>query len=274
MLEADSFQVDKVKRALDPSGFWTEVVYLPQIGSTNDLAKDLASRGATAGTVIVADEQTAGRGRLGRSWVAPPRANLLSSLLFRPNLQPEQAHRLTMLCSMAAADAIEELTSLRVALKWPNDLVVKSSISEVASSAWRKLAGVLTEAELNNVDLAFVVVGIGINVNVPKNALAELAPRATSILAETGRKVGREELLITLLEAVEARYARLLKGDDPRQAWAERLVTLGREVRVTTSQGTLRGTAESVDENGALLLRGQDGSLQRLLAGDVTLVGP
>ncbi len=253
-------------------GFWEEIVYLEQVGSTNDVAKDLASQGARAGTVVVADEQTAGRGRMNRRWLAAPRTSLLCSLLFRPDLQPAQAHRLTMLCSMAAADAIEDVAGLPVALKWPNDLVVKSQTSDPTSPAWRKLAGILTETGVIDADLAFVVVGIGINVNVPREALVELAPDATSILVETNRKASRSALLMALLEAAEVRYERLRDGENPHGEWSARLATLGRQVRVTTLEGSfLEGVAESVDENGALLLRTQRGSLRRLLTGDVTI---
>jgi BirA family biotin operon repressor/biotin-[acetyl-CoA-carboxylase] ligase len=252
-------------------GFWKEVVYLERVGSTNDVAKDLASQGAPAGTAVVADEQTTGRGRLNRRWVAPPHTCLLCSILFRPDLRPAQAHRLTMLCSMAAADAIQEVASLQVALKWPNDLVVKPQTSDPTSPAWRKLAGILTETGLTNATLAFVIVGIGINVNVPQDALADLAPNATSILAETGRRVKRSTLLTGLLEVVEARYERLRDGENPREEWSARLATLDRRVQVSTAEGVVEGVAEAVDEDGALLLRTQRGSLRRLLAGDVTL---
>jgi BirA family biotin operon repressor/biotin-[acetyl-CoA-carboxylase] ligase len=182
-----------------------------------------------------------------------------------------------MLCSMAAADAIQEAANLSVALKWPNDLVARSRVWKSASAEWRKLAGILTETELVKADsedrhaLAFVVVGIGINVNVPRDALPRLAPDATSILAETGRETNRTALLTALLEATEARYGRFRRGENPHHEWSKRLVTLGRHVRVATAEEVLHGVAEAVDEDGALLLRTARGSLRRLLVGDVTL---
>ena len=259
---------------VETSAYWRDLVYLEQVGSTNDVAKDLASRGAPAGTVVVTDEQTAGRGRLDRHWVAPPCSGLLCSILFRPDLRAPQAHRMTMLCSLAAADAIERLANLPVALKWPNDLIVRSRLSAPGRPEWRKLAGLLTESGLTNAALAFVVVGIGINVGIPPAQVRDLAPNATSILAETGDRVDRSMLLIHLLREVEARYRRLEHGEGPHGEWAARLATLGQRVRVATSAGPIGGVAEGVTENGALLLRTDDGLVRELFAGDVTLADP
>ena len=241
------------------------LVVLPRTGSTNDVAKELAARGAPEGTVVVADEQTAGRGRLGRRWVAPPSTCLLFSILFRPDLPLLKAPRLTMLCSLAAADAVKAVAGLEVGLKWPNDLIVTSG------AGWRKLSGVLTETGVVGERVAFVVVGIGINVNVEPEALPSLAPNATSILAETGRRVDRAALLAAILGGVESRYGRLQAGESPYAEWAARLATLGQRVEVSAGEEVLVGHAESVDEEGALLLRTPDGTLHRLLAGDVTL---
>lgn len=248
----------------NPQSAIRNLVALPCTTSTNDVAKEMAHRGAPEGTVVVADEQTAGRGRMERRWSAPPGTCLLCSILFRPSMVPSQVNRLTMLCSMAAADAIEDVAGLEVSLKWPNDLVVRSP-------NWRKLAGILTETGLEGERVAFVVVGIGVNVNVSAEVLPDLAPNATSILAEIGREVERAELLAALLANVETRYEGLRSGESPQAEWATRLVTLGNRVRVTTSDGLFTGLAEAVDENGALLLRMPDGTLRRLWAGDVTL---
>ena len=277
-----------IQSALTTQVFGRELAVLPRTGSTNDVAKDLAARGAPEGTVVVADEQTAGRGRLARRWLAPPRTSLLCSLLFRPDLPPIQAQRLTMLCSLAAADAIEQVAGLQVHLKWPNDLVVKSQLANrksavrnlhspfsiLYSPTWRKLAGILTETGITGERLDFAVVGIGINVNVGPEALPTLAPDATSILAEVGCPVDRVALLVAFLAGVERRYQGLRAGESPYREWAVRLATLGQPVEVSTPAGVLAGVAESVDEDGALLLRLPDGGWRRLLAGDVTLALP
>ncbi|HUV88245.1 MAG TPA: biotin--[acetyl-CoA-carboxylase] ligase, partial [Anaerolineae bacterium] len=227
-----------------------------------------------------------------RRWLAPPRTCLLCSLLFRPDLPPIQAQRLTMLCSLAAADAIEQVAGLYVHLKWPNDLVAKSQIGKSASpqianpqirnpqirnpqsAIWRKLAGILTETGITGERLDFAVVGIGVNVNVRPEALPTLAPDATSILAEVGCPVDRGALLVALLAGVERRYQALRAGESPYREWAARLATLSQPVEVAAAGEVLAGVAESVDEDGALLLRLPDGGLRRLLAGDVTLAHP
>jgi BirA family biotin operon repressor/biotin-[acetyl-CoA-carboxylase] ligase len=139
------------------------------------------------------------------------------------------------------------------------------------AGTWRKLGGILTETGLAGDSLAFAIVGIGINVNVAPETLPRLAPHATSTLAETGRRTARLELLVALLKRVEARYEDLGSGGDPHQEWCSRLATLGRRVQVATPQGILNGVAYAVAADGALLLRTDDGSIQRLLVGDVTL---
>ncbi len=256
--------LSRIEAVLTTRTFGRNLVLLPRTGSTNDVAKDLVTQNAPEGTVVLADEQTAGRGRMGRHWSAPPGTCLLCSILFRPDLLLTQAQWLTMLCALAAADAVDQVAGLQASLKWPNDLIVKSS-------SWKKLAGVLTETGVMGERLEFVVVGIGVNVNVAPRDLPALAPDATSILAETGREVDRATLLAALLAGVETRYTRLQAGKSPQSEWAARLATLGQPVEASTCAGTLTGVAESVDQDGALLLRAPDGALHRLVAGDVTL---
>ncbi len=250
---------------METSGFWQQIIHHPQVGSTNDVAKRLAREGAPEGTAVWADVQTAGRGRLGRRWNAPPGSGLLCSLLFRPPWPPERAHWLTTACALAAADAVRRVAGLETLLKWPNDLVVERG------GRWLKLAGVLTETGLSGARLDYVVVGIGLNVSVRPAELPLLAPNATSILAETGRTVPRETLLAALLEEAAAWYAHLRAGGSLYAEWTRRLATLGRRVEVVIGGQRVSGLAEGVDEEGRLLLRGADGTLRRLAVGDVTL---
>jgi len=248
-----------------------QAYYHASVGSTNEEAKRVAAAGCPAGTLVIADEQTAGKGRLGRRWVAPPNTSLLMSLVFRPALAPGQVHRLTMLCSLAAAQAIKAETGLLVRLKWPNDLVVPQY--PLSTIRYRKLAGVLTEASFSGEKLLFVVVGMGINVNVDPAELESLAAMrtpVTSLSAELGRPVERETLLTAILQQIESRYPQAISGQI-RTDWAGRLVTLGQKVTVTTAQGQLWGLAEGVNQDGALLLRDLARDLHVIVAGDVSL---
>lgn len=235
----------------------------PVIDSTNTRAVALARAGAPEGLVVVAEEQTAGRGRIGRRWHAPPGSALLVSLLFRPPLQPTQAQRVTMVCSLAAVRAVMEVCGLPAHIKWPNDIVLADA----------KLGGLLTELGVGAGALEYVVVGIGLNVNLDVAQLPDLIAPATSLSAELGRPVSRRDLLISFLRHTDDLYGRLRGGWSPREAWRDALATLGREVTAGTPEETIRGVAEDVDDDGALLVRTADGALRRVLAGDVTLRG-
>jgi BirA family biotin operon repressor/biotin-[acetyl-CoA-carboxylase] ligase len=251
-------------RALDScrlGPFGANTHYLAQVGSTNDVAKTLANEGAPEGTLVITDEQTAGRGRMGRRWLAPPNTALLVSLLFRPTLHATEANRLTMVVGLAAAEAIEAVTGLPVQVKWPNDLLVGGA----------KVAGILPESGLVGDELEYVVVGIGINVNMDEmpTETVEWAYPATSLLREMNRPVDRLALLCELLAHLN-RWHRSLHAHKLDRAWTERMVTLGQQV---TAEG-LEGVAELVDRTGALWVRQQTGWLVRLTAGEATLRPP
>jgi BirA family biotin operon repressor/biotin-[acetyl-CoA-carboxylase] ligase len=235
--------------------------YRATIGSTMDEARTLAEGGAPEGTVIVADEQTSGRGRLQRTWWAPPASSLLLSLLLRPGLLAQQAQRLTMICSLATCDAISEVTGLSAHVKWPNDVLIEG----------RKVCGILTELDVLEERIRYAIVGIGINVNVDFEDAPPLIVPATSLSIEAGRPVSRLELLVALCASIERRYVALREGQSFHQEWAERMATLGEPVHVTGGGEQWDGLAVGVDKDGALLVRGADGDVQRVLAGDVTL---
>ena len=262
-LDLSELSVESIKRGLKTELIGQSVVYYSSIGSTNEVLKELAVQGAPEGAMVIADEQTGGKGRLGRKWLAPRSTSLLMSLLFRPDLPPSQAQRLTMVCSLATADAIEGLTGLSVGLKWPNDIFIRG----------KKAGGILTESGTTGGHLDYVVVGMGLNVNLAISTLPELRGMATSLSQELGRGVSRLELLRKTLEGIETRYNSLRRGESPHEEWAARLINLGRQVQVTTPQGVLAGWAEGVDADGALILRTPDDQCRRILAGDVTLRG-
>ncbi|MCS7219828.1 MAG: biotin--[acetyl-CoA-carboxylase] ligase [Anaerolineae bacterium] len=237
------------------------LVYAPRLSSTQNLAAYLAARGWPEGTVVLAEEQTAGRGRQGRSWWAPYGGALLLSLLLRPSLSPSQAQQLTMVAGLAAAEAIEAVCAVPVALKWPNDLYARG----------RKVGGILVESRLSPDGRALdhAIVGIGINVTVEFADQPELRAIATSLHVEANRPVERETLLLALLERTEARYEALLAGQPCHVEWASRLLWLGEAVLVVTPDGSLAGVAIGVSEEGALLVRRIDGEVEAVWTGDV-----
>ena len=263
-MQVSGLSVPEINAALETSWLGQQGVYHSCVGSTNDEAKGLAEVGAPEGTLVIADYQTTGRGRLGRLWWSPPGSSLLLSLIFRPAfLMPHQAQRVAMICSLAVCDAVAEVTGLAPAIKWPNDVLIEG----------RKVGGLLTELGIAASRLDHVVVGIGVNVNVEfegSGALALIA-LATSLKAELGSEVSRLMLLAALLRCVEARYERLRAGVLPHDEWQSLLVTLGQAVRVTMPGRVLAGRAVGVDADGALLVRRSDGETERVLAGDVTL---
>lgn len=235
-----------------------QLVYYEVIESTNTVAKTLAHAGAAEGTMVIADKQTKGRGRLGRQWLAPGGTSLLFSLIFRPNLEATRVQGLTMVCGLGVRQAIRELTGLPAQLKWPNDILIQG----------RKAGGILTELSSIGQHLDYVVVGIGLNVNLDADLLpAEF--NATSISQELKQPVSRVQLLQLILLHIEERYVALRAGNWPLTEWASALETLGKEVEVRTIHGTWRGTAAAVDDEGALLIRLEDGQVIRVLEGDI-----
>jgi BirA family biotin operon repressor/biotin-[acetyl-CoA-carboxylase] ligase len=256
----------------------TEIVGRPlrwyeRVGSTNDLVRECARAGAAEGLVILAEAQTAGRGRQGRGWTAPPGSCLLMSLLLRPTwLPPADAFALTMLAGVALCEAVEEATSLRTALKWPNDLLLPAEPEAARPS--HKVAGILSEIELERNRIVLVVIGIGINVNWAPSGIVDgrnLAEVATSLRATAGRPIDRTALLRALLVRLDARYLTLRQGRREAlfAAWRGRLAMLGQLVSVRLPHGTLAGVAEEVEPSGALRVRDERGVAHTVLAGDV-----
>ncbi len=242
------------------------VHYYPSTTSTNDLLLQMGEAGAPEGTLVIADEQTAGRGRMGRRWSAPPGTALLFSLLFRPSgAFALQAPRIPMLCGLALIEAIRTCTGLPVQLKWPNDVILQ------ADGTWRKLAGMLSDVGFNAGAPAFLVVGIGINVNIPAEVCATLAPNAGSLAAALGAPVDRLALLDAFLQRADACYADFQRGWDPWPAWTSCLAWIGQRVSLQTPTGNLEGVFEGVEASGALVLRTGDGWRQSYAVGDVSL---
>ncbi len=265
-----AFDVTRSHSLLRTKAFGRNLVFEPSVGSTMDVARDAAQHGAAEGTVAAADEQTAGRGRLGRAWITPPAVNLASTLVLRP---PHSVLRdVAMIAPLAVVHAVEDVCGLRAEIKWPNDVVVTSGQGTGDSGqTWRKLAGILIESDLTDERRPLVLVGAGINVNFDARDHPEIRDIATSLRTELGREVERESLLAAYLFRFEELYAAAKMGESPLERWKQRLMTLGQQVHASWPGGEADGTAEDVDEDGALLVRSGDGTLLRVEAGDVTL---
>ena len=232
--------------------------------STNDIVDKFGRDGVKEGVVVFAESQTKGRGRLGRSWVSARGKGLWFSVLLRPPLPPQAATQITVASATAMARALREVSGLRVEIKWPNDILVRE----------RKICGILTEmtAELDKIN--FIVLGIGVNVNfTPADFPPALRKIATSIAIETSRPMRRSELATAILRELDADYARVRAGRFEMVAgeWEANCTTIGREVEIACGKRVLHGRAESLDSEGALLLRTQHGHLERIIGGDVTL---
>lgn len=234
------------------------VVTYPRLTSTNDIAKNQAKKGAREGTVIVAEEQTAGRGRLKRAWLSP-RGSIALSVILHPT--PAQLPSLIMVASLAVVHCIEKVSGLKAQIKWPNDVLVNN----------KKVCGILIESDVRGSAVDYAVIGIGLNVKVNTADFTEIAASATSLSQELGKELSRREIIRCLLEELEALYLALPEGDSVFREWRDRLATLGKEVELISGQTTHQGVAESVASDGSLFLRQPDGKLIKVVAGDVSL---
>lgn len=235
------------------------ILYYPVTSSTMDMAKQAIRDSAEEGTIVIADHQTAGRGRLGRTWLSPPDSSILLSIILFPGL--EQLPRLTMVACLAVARSIEKVTGLEPVIKWPNDVLIDG----------KKVSGVLIESDVHGDTVNFAIVGIALNVNLDPSSIPEISDTATSLKQVLGREVSRLQVLESLLGEFEQLYQALRRGEPIDKEWRRRLETLGKEVAVRCGGEVKEGYAESVDDEGNLLLRRPDGSLLTIAAGDVTL---
>lgn len=239
-----------------------ELVYFADTDSTNDRAHVLAKAGADEGTVVIAESQQAGKGRLGRRWASPPGVNLYASIILRPPIAPRQAPQLTFLSAAAVARAIATHTGLTPTVKWPNDVLLDGS----------KVAGLLNELDAETERIRYLILGIGVNINMRTDQFPDdLRYPATSLVLASGSKVSRRLFACTLLRQMDVLYDQYLReGFGPiMQAWQEFFVLTGQQVEVDCQGRLLRGLVIGLDEDGALLLRLADGSQERVLAGDV-----
>jgi BirA family biotin operon repressor/biotin-[acetyl-CoA-carboxylase] ligase len=236
-----------------------DILHYPTTSSTMDAAKQVIREGAPEGTVIIADHQTAGRGRLGREWFSLPNSNILLSIILYPKL--EQLPRLTIAACLAVAQSIEKVTGLEPTVKWPNDILI----------AGKKVSGILIESDAHGDRVNYAIVGIALNINLDPATIPEISETATSLNQILGGGVSRREMLIALLGEFETLYSALRRDEPIDREWRLRLETLGKNISIRCGDDVQEGVAEGVDEDGNLLLRHSDGRLMTIAAGDVTL---
>jgi BirA family biotin operon repressor/biotin-[acetyl-CoA-carboxylase] ligase len=257
----DKLLPEEVLQGLQARSLTGPVYHFETLDSTNNLAKELAARGAPEGTVVVAEAQTGGRGRLGREWNSPPGVGLYVSLVLRPPLPPLELPQITLTTAVAVVRAVRRVAGLAPGIKWPNDLLLHG----------KKLGGILTEMETESDRIRHVVVGLGLNVNNP-GFPPELAATATSLTLATGGSFSRVNLLQAWLEEFEALYDRFLNQGFPEilAEWKVCTVTLGKAVTVRQGPREISGQALDVAHDGALLLRTASGEIIRVTSGEIT----
>ena len=260
--EPAALDIARVQQGITGGRFGKPLHYFREIGSTNSHARELAEAGAAEGTVVVAESQSQGRGRLGRRWESPPFTNLYLSILLRPKLAPAHAAQITLMAAVALADVIDTYVPGQATIKWPNDILIGG----------KKLAGILTEASCDTESVHYVILGVGVNLNFASDTMPEeLRRRATSLLEVIGKPVERESFLQRLLQGMDRCYGELEGAgfDALAPRWRSYFAWRGRRVRVELLDQVTLGTAQGIDRDGALLLIDDRGVEQRVLAGDV-----
>jgi len=234
-------------------GLEERIHYFPEIGSTMDAARELARKGAKEGTIVIAEAQAHGRGRLSREWLSP-KGGIYFTLILRPRISPAYAPRINLMASVAVATTIKKLFGLNAELKWPNDVLIED----------RKVCGILAEIDAEMDVVNFVNVGIGINANT---SVPQFVKTATSLKDVLGREISRKDFLSVLLGEIERQQALLMEADLIEE-WKKLSVTLNKDVRILSPGEVIVGRAIDIDTTGALIVKERSGSLKKALAGD------
>jgi len=254
----DRLFASEISRGLHTKFIAKKIYYFDSIGSTMDMAQDLGLKRAAEGTLVIAEGQSKGRGRMGRQWASAKHKGIYLSLILRPNILPGASAILTLLAAVSVCEAIKKATGLESKIKWPNDIFIRD----------KKLGGILTELNAEADAIRFVVIGIGLNINQDKKLLPA---GATSIKEEKGQNANRVELLQEILRCLESNYLHFQNKGAKLIAdkWREYNLTLNRRVKIIASHTHLEGQAVDIDSDGALLLRKDSGIIQKVTSGDV-----
>lgn len=260
----DVMIAEEIRMGLKTSTLGQNVQYYPTVDSTNIKCQDLAKSGAPEGTLVVAEEQVGGKGRLGRVWNSPKGSNIYMSLLLRPPLEIQRCPQLTLLTAVAVVETIQENYGIEANIKWPNDVLIQG----------KKICGILTELNAEADRINWVVIGIGINVNTTEDDFTpEVLEVATSLRIAGGEVLRRVPLIQQVLERFEELYFLYLKeGFLPvKKRWESKAITIDKKVTIRTLQGSFDGVAEGIDDGGVLLVRKEDGTLQHVYSADVEI---
>lgn len=252
----------EIERYLTTEILGKRVVYEDVVDSTNTFAFDLALRGEPEGTCVIAETQRSGKGRLGREWFSPVRKNLYMSVILRPSIAPAHVYPITFLSCLAVDEALTTLTGIRPTLKWPNDVLIGR----------KKVCGTLLELSTEPDMVRFVIVGIGLNINMTESEMnEEIRAKATSLLIETRKRFERAQVCGILLTNLE-KYYRLFQREGAERicsVWEERADIKGKFLEITQFGESYKGFSEGIDRDGAMLLN-VGGSIQKIIAGDVS----
>jgi len=261
----DTIAEEEVASRLQTERMGRQIRYFSRIDSTNQYAKRIAEEGAPDGTLIIADEQTAGKGRSGRTWVTPPAEAIAFTLLLRPKLSPDRISMVTLVMGLAVTNAVNSLYGVSAGIKWPNDVVIKG----------RKLCGILTEMSAEVRQVNYIVIGVGINANLTSFP-EEIREIATSLKLELGRDINRAELIARVMAEFERLYAEFEAQGDlgaVMQEYNELCLNAGSKVRVLDPNGEYTGTSRGINSMGELLVETEDGKMQEVYAGEVSVRG-
>lgn len=256
------YSEEELTRKLTTQVFGRTVFAFDSISSTNTYAKELAAKGAAEGTVVIADHQTAGRGRFGRNWQAETGLNLLFSLIIRPAMSMDRIGLLPFFAAVGIALAVEDVAGITCECKWPNDLLYHG----------KKYCGILMESAVQKGKLDYAVIGIGLNVN-QKNFVDGLNSKATSLSNECGMEFDRKEIYRQIISSLERLYQPVCKGDFTAviREWKSRTAIFGKQIKFTMAKEVIRGVALGLASDGGLIV--ETNSQERILyAGDVTLI--
>jgi BirA family biotin operon repressor/biotin-[acetyl-CoA-carboxylase] ligase len=267
LIESPDLSIEEIRNALSIGShkIGSNLMFYNTVASTNAVCVELAHKGSKEGLVIIADEQTSGRGRLGRKWVSPAGKNLYMSVLLIPPISPRDATILTLMSGVACCIALRKLLLIPIHLKWPNDLILND----------KKIGGILTEISADMDKISYAVIGVGININADiEDFPEEVRQIATSVKKETGSQFRRTEIAAEVLKEFDRWYENLLTNGkkDILAEWRDCSSTIGRKVKVTIGNQVFKGIAEEIDQEGLLIMKLPDGSIMKVDAGDITML--